>query len=1139
MFSSKRKLLGILIFSLFCALGFCEEAQLTTITITNARQTTYKKDEESGNDTIVLEGNVILRVKKGSSDSEIKADRITYDRKTEMLYADGNVEIVTKTSSSGGEVTTANSLLLNTSTLEGVFDGGRVVQTKSDAINLPSGSTLIVFSDVFGKSENNTIAFKNSSLTFCDAEDPHWHIDSSRTWLLPGGEFAFLNALLYVGPVPVLYLPAFYYPKDELVFNPAFGYNSRSGKFVQTTTYIVGRKPLDSSNSSYGTDNTAAEESIKALYNFMKPSSLKVQERQGLVMHNLDEDYTGNTSQYLKVMADFYSNLGFMAGVDGKFAPSKDYITNLNFNVDLGFSKTLFGSGSSWTAVNNNKVYWDKSNFMGLKLPFRYGANIDLTLSKPFKLTLALPIYSDPYFNDDFNKRSESTDWISYFMTKNQNTDYSPSSVSSFTWKLNASYSPKIPEVLKPYISSLSFSENSSINVSYKGRTDWKGYSEELEKNTAWQNKTPERYFYYPSQVTPLSANASISGTLFQYPKVSSSKTKTVTYPVPLTKPDDLKTESQLVKEQEEKEKKAAEEALKKEREEAGENGEVPSENKEEPVVAEETPKEEEIEFVKPTLPDFATSVSNSKLPDGFTYKLSYSIAPNVLTQYAYDSEKLKTPEDFKWENIKSYMYTVKMPASLSSDMSYGGSFFTMSNKFSYDPVWQDHPKVPGYLDDQGKLRPEGISIKKTDYNASRQSLVNTNTVSFRPFAYIPAFAETGVSWNTSMKLYRRKFLADETTDLENPQYENIWLFDDIDNTETITAHTLNFTLAANEGNSKFKQNLTFSTTLKPQVPKYSATLNLTFPYVTSSFSYGWQETSKEDPTITKNPFQQSMTVSLFNNQLKISESYNLNIQEWEERGDGNHSDSLKLSASWKSFSASYVMNYTYGYDLCSDANNPEGKKLGWNVREEKEFTPYSLSLSYSLPSKNYTRWLNRISFAPSLSTSIVYDCIKYTNSYFSFSPSLNFKINEFFNISLSATSKNSHLYWYFHEGNWSKGLFGTNNIFPLNALYDLIASFGIYGPEGWFWKEGAFEGNRLYSSYKIQSLNLTMSHELHDWSFKFTAKIEPRRETNKESGKMEINYKPYITIGIIWNPMQSIKTEIVDKYGTWQFNKE
>ena len=137
----------------------------TIITIVNARQTTYEKDDKTDSDSIVLEGAVEISVKKGSTVSEIKADKVTYDRKTEMLFAEGGVEITTKSSGSGGgETTTASSLLMNTSTLEGIFEDGRVVQTKSDALNLPSGSTLIVFSDIFGKSENNTIAFKNSNL---------------------------------------------------------------------------------------------------------------------------------------------------------------------------------------------------------------------------------------------------------------------------------------------------------------------------------------------------------------------------------------------------------------------------------------------------------------------------------------------------------------------------------------------------------------------------------------------------------------------------------------------------------------------------------------------------------------------------------------------------------------------------------------------------------------------------------------------------------------------------------------------------------------------------------------------------------------------------------------------------------------
>ena len=43
------------------------EPEVTVITINNARQTSYKKNEDTDNDTIVLEGSVSLSVQKGNS----------------------------------------------------------------------------------------------------------------------------------------------------------------------------------------------------------------------------------------------------------------------------------------------------------------------------------------------------------------------------------------------------------------------------------------------------------------------------------------------------------------------------------------------------------------------------------------------------------------------------------------------------------------------------------------------------------------------------------------------------------------------------------------------------------------------------------------------------------------------------------------------------------------------------------------------------------------------------------------------------------------------------------------------------------------------------------------------------------------
>ena len=1102
-----------------------KETEVTIITINNARQTSYKKAEESGNDTIVLEGSVSLSVQKGKSSNEINADKITYDRKTEMLYAEGNVSITMKGGSSGNDTATASSLLLNTSTLEGIFDGGRIVQTQSDALNLPSGSTLIVFSELFGKGNENVITFKNSSLTFCDEEIPHWHIDATRTWLLPGGEFAFFNALLYVGVVPVLYFPAFYYPKDELIFNPVFGYTKREGYFVQTTTYLWGRKPLNnasnssksSSSSSSSEKESTSAESLKAVYNFIKPNSLKEQVREGLVLHNLDEDFKGDTSQYVKLMADWYSNLGYMLGVDGKLVPKKNYITRLDFNLMLGFSNTIFKQdGEYYPFSSSGSTYKDESIFLGVKMPFRYAGGLDFQLSKPFSLKVSVPIYSDPFFNYDFKaNRMETMDWISYFLESSKDDDKEPviTEISSFSWAASSSYSPTLPAVIKPYLSSLSLTMKNEVNISSKQTED---FSSENEKE--WETYTPMRKFYYPSLVTPLEANVSMNGSIFTWPPKKADAKKTPSYIISLNKPDELKTEKQL----EEERLKAEEEAKAKEAAEKteGENTKK-SEAKDKEEKSDKSDKEEKpFDYLNPDLP--YTAVKES-LTDTITYALTYSLGMNAKNQLAYASSNLKKSEDFDWNDVRSSMYNIKLPLSLSSKFNYGGNFFSVENKFSFSPVFQKHPYIS---DDEeyGYKEADKNKLIISDYKSESRDINNSNSLVLKPFVYLPYISDTNLSWNSNIKLYRRKFIGD---DADQPEWEE--LFADFEDEESITVNSVSADIRASEVEKKFTQSLKFEAVMPPLLKKYTTTLSLGFPYVSASLSTGFQEARadsaenkaraeaarKAGETLKnkdyekewkKSPLNQSLSVTLFNSKLKLSQSFSYNLED-------DNPDSLKISASAFGLNLSYVASYVKGYDFDNDEET-------WKVRSEKEFLPYSLSASYSLPAKTYYQWFNRITITPSLSMSAVADLLRPTNSYFLISPSLKFKIHQFWDISISATSRNSVLYWYFH--NEEGDLYSDWGGFPGNIFCDLLNSFRFDD-----------EVKRQNSGFKLKSFNMSMSHDLHDWKFNMTMKIEPRVIT--ENGKKQYDFKPYITLGVVWNPMESMKTSIIDDYGEWK----
>lgn len=1117
----KRFFFAAVVFSLFAFTLIAQsddskkEPEVTVITINNARQSAYKKSEETGNDSIVLEGSVSLSVQKGNTTNDINADKIVYDRKTEMLYAEGNVEIIMKNGNSGNSTATASSLIMNTSTLEGIFDDGRIVQQQSNAVNLPAGSTLIVFSEIFGKGNENVITFKNSSLTFCDEDVPHWHIDATRTWLLPGGEFAFFNALLYVGVVPVLYFPAFYYPKDELIFNPVFNYSKRSGYSIQTTTYLWGRKPLDSktssssSSSSSSSKESTSAESLKAVYNFVRPSTLKEQVREGVVLHNLDEDFTGDSTHYVKLLADWYSNLGFMTGVDGVLNPLPGYISRLNFSTYLGFSKTVFrhnnGQINYYPYSSTGESYKDESSFLGLKMPFRYAANFDFQLSKPFQFSLSFPVYSDPYFSNDFLiDRNETMDWISYLLdsasreTDNTEETTTTNEVSSFQWKASTSYSPSLPAFMKPYLSSLSISMQNSVNISSKNTIFTADTYNQNIYEAEWTNFTPTRRFYYPSLITPVSTSISASGTIFQWPPQKASSGKTPSYVISLNKPDELKTEKQL----EEERAKAEEEAEKA----AGEAVEKKSEKKEEPAAKEED------KLFDYYLPELDYTAAKDSVNDGLSYKLNYNIGFNLTTQVSYADSNLKTSDDFDWNDVRSSMYNMKIPVSLSSLFNYGGNFFSVENRVSFTPIFQDHPymsddKSYGYKEEEMK------KIRLSDLKSESRDIVNTNNVTLRPLVYYPIFSDTSISWNSSIRLYRRIYTGDADKEEWEEQYA------DWGDEESVTVNSLAADIRAKEFNNKFTQALRFEMIMPPLRKKYIASLSLGVPYVTASVSTGFEEIrdteySKmseadkkkyEGKNWKKSPLDQTLSVSLFNSKLKLSESFSYNMEDEKP-------ESLRLSASLFGVQISYIQSYVLGYDFDS--------MTGWKIRTEKEFLPYSFSLSYSHSGKTHKTWFNRVSFSLGLNTSIVADLLRPTNSYFLFTPSIKFNIHEFCDITFSASSRNSVLYWYFH--NEEGDLYSDWGGFPGNIVKDLFDSFRFDNEE-----------LRRNSGFKLKSLNMTISHDLHDWKANMTMKIEPRIIT--ENGQKMYDFKPYITIGVVWNPMESMKTSIVDDYGEWK----
>lgn len=1038
-----------------------DTAEQSIIRIENAKKSEYKKDPVSGEDCLVLTGNVRVSVEKGKSSTVIQAEHINFNRATNMIYAEGDVRLQQKDGSAeGGDTTTANSLLFNTQTLEGVFDNGRVVQTSSDALNLPSGSTLIVASNVFGRDRTGTIAFKKGVLTFCDDEDPHWKIWASRIWLLPGGEFAFLNAFLFVGNLPVFYLPVFYYPKDELIFNPAFGYKAREGYFINTTTYLYGRKqPLTSSEDD---DSNKLD-----FYSFMNTGKLKEQRREGLVLHNLDQDYEGDTEHYAKIMADYYSSLGTMVGFDANLKPS-DSIPSFLANIELGFSNTVFKKNGEYSIyADSGATYQDSSHFLAFKAPFRYQANLKFSVVSPLTLDVSIPVYSDPFFYEDFSERVETMDWIDMFINgtadeEDEEETKDDKEISSLTWTVSGSYNFKLPAFFDPLIEDISITQfESSIVYSSK-------VNDAISSTDSLSTYSPERKFYYPSQITPFKISANISGSLIKVP----SERKSKEYEKPdyeLSAPDELFVE------------------------------ETPANETDSEKDDDEEDESEDITFGENALPLISLPEPSVRKLNPFSYTLGYSVKPNFNSQFSYSSTSINNPDDFDWNKMLSTYVEFQSPVQVTSKVGFKDEFITLSDSFTFEPVFQRHPYLNMDTDTGGYTESSANSIKEADYSSQKLDLTNTNALSLKPFYYTDHFSETALTWNTTVRMIRTKYISE---DVENPEWE--YLTTDVSDKDCVTVHNLNLLLAAKEGD--FSQSLSLTSTLPPQVDEYSGIFTLGFPHVTFSAGTGIRQTSDTDPTWIKEDFSQTLAISMLNKKLKFSQSFVYKLEE-------DYADSLKFSLTGFGAQLAYTLSYVNGYDFDST--------VGWKEKDEKEFQPYSLSLAYVSGKKKFKYLSDKVAIAPSLSTSVVYDFIKPTDSYFRFIPALTFRINKFLNLTFSSESRNSVIYRYF--GTNVEKYYGSN--VERNPVNDLINSFRFDD-----------DSIRQKSGFKLKSLNLKITHDLHDWDFNCEFSIKPRLIT-PTTGSKYYDFSPYLSLSVVWRPMRSMKTEIVDDYGTWKLN--
>ncbi len=459
------------------------------IIIKSAKDTDYFTIEEKDHQMIRLKGNVLVEMEEGDSNRKhiISADELIFNQTEKTITAQGNLEYK-MISGDYEDLFYGDSLTFSISSWNGViFKGSSHRKEVVEGVE----RTFYFNGELIRKSgKGGVFILEDGSVQTQDVNDPDFHLEAQRLWLMGPKEWGIRHGILYIGHVPVLYIPFYYKPGNEMIFNPVIGSRMREGNFIQTTTYLIGRKDASQDLSFFKLGDTN-EQNYKLV-------------REGLYLMKINEPPDEKTDDSLKVMGDWYSRLGAFTGIDGEFY-NKGILNSIDFTSGIGVSRTISDANNIYYLDESGYVEDWNSTVVGTEeYPFRWGQTLSF---KTDSLTGSFQFYSDPYFNQDFRDREESFDWLNTLMTNDMSEEDDPDLITDMDWILSYSHT-FTPSFLSPAVNSINLSE-------VRFQVDWN--RKENQSDSLIYDNDPAREFFYPESVSLPYAKISIGGTPLSY----------------------------------------------------------------------------------------------------------------------------------------------------------------------------------------------------------------------------------------------------------------------------------------------------------------------------------------------------------------------------------------------------------------------------------------------------------------------------------------------------------------------------------------------------------------------------------------------------------------------------------------------
>ncbi len=456
------------------------ERALSVASIRNARGSEYFTIQQTNERYLRLIGGVELTMEDETAVHTIIAEELTINLERKTLAATGLVEYSVQRADET-ETFRGETVVFHIQNWDGLFLGG---YTDTGRAVDDGAQNFTLFGKRITRSGNDVVVVDGGVITSSVADPPNYEIRARRIWILAPGEWGIRNATLYVGRVPMLYIPWFFFPGDRLFFNPAVGVRNREGAFIQTTTYFFGQS--EDSDPPF------------SIMQIAEAPTDQQREIRGLYLRIPDEPKKVTRPDWtLKMMADVYTTLGYYGGIAGS-QPDWGPFESLNWRIGVGASRNIYMANGVYTSyyideLGQARRRWNTGYFANTELPFRYETELDSAVSFPDgSWTVRYEMLSDPRFRNDFGRRSENIDWTKVL---NQTLEAEPvaSEVSSLRWETQLRWNPTLPG-LRPWITSLQIS-------SLRGDLRWSS-RENMNPpppiTVPESHNSPEARFFYP-----------------------------------------------------------------------------------------------------------------------------------------------------------------------------------------------------------------------------------------------------------------------------------------------------------------------------------------------------------------------------------------------------------------------------------------------------------------------------------------------------------------------------------------------------------------------------------------------------------------------------------------------------------------